>query len=118
MVFVLIHETYTSFARLSSLIFIVFQGHVSESTSVLKIFFLNNFSIRKLCKTIVVYKKIFKNSKIFLSGLLHYNENPIHVFPEKELHGLSPNFHIHVSVSDVCIPGIGPHTVFSCSRIG
>ncbi len=31
--------------------------------------------------------------------------------------GLSPNFHIHVSVSDLYIPRIGPHTVFSCSRI-
>ena len=28
------------------------------------------------------------------------NENPIYVFPEKELCGLSPNFHIHVPVSD------------------
>jgi hypothetical protein len=25
-------------------------------------------------------------------------ENPIYKFPEKELRGLSPNFHIHVSV--------------------
>jgi len=31
-----------------------------------------------------------------------------YVFPEKELCGLSPNFHIHVSVSDLCIPTIGP----------
>jgi hypothetical protein len=29
------------------------------------------------------------------------------MFPEKELRGLSPNFHIHVSVSDLCIPRIG-----------
>jgi hypothetical protein len=29
------------------------------------------------------------------------------VFPEKELRGLSPNFHIHVSVSDLYIPMIG-----------
>jgi hypothetical protein len=29
---------------------------------------------------------------------------------------LSPNFHIHVSVSDLHIPRIVPH--FSCSRIG
>jgi hypothetical protein len=25
------------------------------------------------------------------------------IFPEKELHGLSPNFHIHVSVSDLYV---------------
>jgi hypothetical protein len=43
---------------------------------------------------------------------LHCKENPIYV----ELCGLSPNFHIHVSVSELCIPKIGPH--ISCSRIG
>jgi hypothetical protein len=37
---------------------------------------------------------------------VHCNENPIYVFPEKELRGLSPNFHIHVSVSDLYIPRI------------
>jgi hypothetical protein len=31
------------------------------------------------------------------------------IFPEKELHGLSPNFHIHVSVSDLYIFTIGLH---------
>ncbi len=30
------------------------------------------------------------------------------VFPEKELRGLSPNFHIHVSAGDLYIPVIGP----------
>jgi hypothetical protein len=29
------------------------------------------------------------------------------IFPEKELRGLSPYCHIHVSVSDLCIPMIG-----------
>ncbi len=32
----------------------------------------------------------------------------IYVCPEKKLRGLSPNFHIHVSVSDLYIPTIGP----------
>jgi hypothetical protein len=41
---------------------------------------------------------------------MHCNENPIYVFPEKELRGLSPNIHIHVSVNDLYIPRIGPHT--------
>jgi hypothetical protein len=36
--------------------------------------------------------------------------------PFWELRGLSPNFHIHVSVSDLYIPRIGPH--ISRSRIG
>jgi hypothetical protein len=34
--------------------------------------------------------------------------NSIYVFPEKELHGLSPNSHIYVSVSDSYIPTILP----------
>ena len=35
---------------------------------------------------------------------LFCNENPIYVFPEKDLGG--PNFHFHVSVSDLYIfPG-------------
>ncbi len=37
---------------------------------------------------------------------LHCNESPSYVFPEKELRGLSSNFHIHVSVSDLYIPRI------------
>jgi hypothetical protein len=45
----------------------------------------------------------------------HCNENIIYVFPEKQLRGLSPKFHIHVSWSDLYIPRIGQH--ISCSRI-
>ncbi len=44
------------------------------------------------------------------------NENPIYVFLFWELRDLSPDFHIHVSVSDLYIPGIGPY--ISRSRIG
>jgi hypothetical protein len=47
---------------------------------------------------------------------LHGNENPIYVFPENELCSLSPNFHIHVPVSELYNLRIGPK--FSCSRIG
>jgi hypothetical protein len=39
---------------------------------------------------------------------LHCNKNPIYVFPEKELRGLSPDSYIHVSVSDLYIPRICP----------
>jgi hypothetical protein len=35
-------------------------------------------------------------------------ENSKQIFPEKELRGHSPNFHIHVSVSDLFIPKIDP----------
>ncbi len=40
--------------------------------------------------------------------LTHCKEISIYVFPEKELRGLSPNVHIHVSVTDLYIPVIGP----------
>jgi hypothetical protein len=33
----------------------------------------------------------------------HCTGNPIYVFPEKELRGLSPNFYIYVSVRDLCL---------------
>ncbi len=47
---------------------------------------------------------------------LHCNGNSVYMFLFWELHGLSPNFHIHVSVSDLYIPKIGPH--ISSSRKG
>ncbi len=52
---------------------------------------------------------------LLLSGV-HCNENPIYVFPEKELRGLSPNFHIDVSVSYLYVPRIGPHTFLQQKR--
>ncbi len=45
----------------------------------------------------------------------HCKENPIYVFLFWELRGLSPSFHIHVSVRDLYIPRMGPH--ICCSRI-
>jgi hypothetical protein len=47
---------------------------------------------------------------------VHCNENPIYEFLEKELRGLSTNFHIHVSVSDLCIPWISPHIFLQQNR--
>jgi hypothetical protein len=41
-------------------------------------------------------------------AVMHCKEDPNDVFPEMKLQGLVPNFHIHVSVSDLCIPMIGP----------
>jgi hypothetical protein len=51
---------------------------------------------------------------------VHCNENPIYVFPEKELRGLSPNFflHIHVSRERLIYSHAGSVHIFSCSRIG
>ncbi len=48
--------------------------------------------------------------------ILHGNENPIYAFPEKEMRGLSPNFHIHVTGSDLHISRIGPHIFFQQNR--
>jgi hypothetical protein len=47
---------------------------------------------------------------------LHCNGNSVYIFLFWELRCLSPNFHIHVSVSDLYIPRIGPH--ISSSRKG
>ncbi len=35
------------------------------------------------------------------------DENLKQIFPEKEYRGLSPNFHFHVSVSELYIPTMG-----------
>jgi hypothetical protein len=45
----------------------------------------------------------------FTTGTLQgqNTENWREKFPEKEFRGLIPNFHIHVSVSDLYIPTIG-----------
>ncbi len=50
--------------------------------------------------------------RILLQTETHCNESSIYVFPEKELRGISPNFHIQVSASYLYI------YIFSCSRIG
>ncbi len=52
----------------------------------------------------------------WIDSITHCNENPIYVFLFWDLRGLSPNFHIHVSVSDLYIPRIDQH--ISCSRKG
>jgi hypothetical protein len=46
----------------------------------------------------------------------HCKENPINVLSEKKLRGLSANFHIHVSVSDLYIPTIGPPAAEKAER--
>jgi hypothetical protein len=47
---------------------------------------------------------------------VHCIENPIYVFPEKELLGFVSSFYIHVSVSDAYIPTIGPPILLYCVR--
>jgi hypothetical protein len=48
--------------------------------------------------------------------LPHCNENPIYGCLFWELRGLSPNFHIHVSVSNLYIPRISPHIFLQHNR--
>ncbi len=44
-------------------------------------------------------------------------ENPIYVLLETELRGCSPNFHIHVSVSDLYISTISPPIFLQQNRL-
>ncbi len=48
--------------------------------------------------------------------IAHCNKNPIYVFSETELRGLSPNFHIYMYMSDSYIPRIGPHIFMQQNR--
>ncbi len=46
----------------------------------------------------------------------HCNENPNYLFPEKELCGLSPSFHIHVPVSNLHIYSQDRSTYFPAAE--
>ncbi len=46
----------------------------------------------------------------------HCKEDPIYVFPEMKLRGLFPNFHIHVSMSDLYSPTICPSILLQQNR--
>ncbi len=52
----------------------------------------------------------FLSREIYMTQGPHCKEIWIYIFPEKELRGLSPNFYIHVSVSDLYNPTFGPPT--------
>ncbi len=79
----------------------VAAGVVAE-TDVIAIVIVSAFKIQSL-----LYWLLTACSLCLL--ILLCNENPIYVFPEKEMGGLSPNFHIHVSESDLHIPRISLH---------
>jgi hypothetical protein len=51
---------------------------------------------------------VFNFKQMHSTTLTHCKEDPISVFPEMKLRGLSPNFHRHVSLSDLYISTIGP----------
>ncbi len=59
--------------------------------------------LRTQSRTIIIYCSVL--------SLTHCKQDPIYVFPEMKLCDLVPNFHIHVSVSDLYIPRICPPTL-------
>jgi hypothetical protein len=57
-----------------------------------------------------VFQLVWANGGLTVSiDTTHCNGNPIYVFLFCELRGLSSNFHIHLSVSDLYRPRIGLH---------
>jgi hypothetical protein len=52
--------------------------------------------------------KYHEQTFLRLCWYTHCKEDPNYEFPEIKLRGLSPNFYIHISVSDLYIPTIGP----------
>ncbi len=62
---------------------------------------------RNLCAPFVTYCswRTSGNRSIGLINWTHCNGNSVYIFLFWELRGLSPSFHIHVSVSDLYFPG-------------
>ncbi len=52
------------------------------------------------------------------ASIVHCKEIWLYLFPKKELRGLSPNFHILVTVSDLYIPTFGPPIFMQQNRHG
>ncbi len=73
----------------SSLLFIVFAIH-------------GLFAELGILACLCLYASCLQKHSV-ISVYMHCKENPICVFLFWELRGLSPNFHIHVSVSDLYI---------------
>jgi hypothetical protein len=60
----------------------------------------------------------FTHKYMFIICFQHCNGNPIYVLLFWKLRGLSPNFHTHVSMSDLYVYSQDLSTHMSCSRIG
>ncbi len=63
-----------------------------------------------------IQKSVYTVHVNVTSSQLHCNKIPIYVFLFWELRGLSPNFYIHVFVSDLYIPRIGQHILLKQNR--
>jgi hypothetical protein len=80
----------------------------------------SHYSIRsrELLVLVICIPSVKNNgSEVCVRTHLHCNENPIYLFHIWELCGLSPNFHIHVSVSDLYMYAQDQSTFFACSII-
>jgi hypothetical protein len=62
--------------------------------------------LSQLCKHATKPKKQVGQGATQIALQSNNTEDSKQIFTEKELHGHSPNFHIHVSVSDLYIPTI------------
>ncbi len=88
-------------------ILIAFQNFMCLETACVRQSFMH---VRPML--VMIRDKKDTHNKDFLHVLTfatHCNKNPIYVFIIWELRSLSPNYHVHVSVSDLYIPRIGPH---------
>jgi hypothetical protein len=74
--------------------------------------------VNKNCMNMHSLRQVNKNYDLpnVQSYNMHWKENPIYVFLFWELRGLSPNFHMHVSMSDLYISRIGPHISLQQNR--
>jgi hypothetical protein len=85
-------------------------------TSLSSLSYVSYFVLKQIVLTsnrFVRRKRAFYQPEKITGKAPHCNENLIKVFLFGELPGLSPNFHIHVSVSDLYIPRIGLHISYS-----
>jgi hypothetical protein len=66
------------------------------------------FSVQKDVSLVIrVVSYNFRNFIFYIALQRQNAKNLKQIFPEKEYRGLSPNFHIHVSVSESYIPMMG-----------
>ncbi len=72
----------------------------------------HQFCVELYPRTESITRAPFHHTEATWERSIHCKEYPSYVFLFWELSGLSPNFHIHVYVSDLYVPGICPHMYF------
>jgi hypothetical protein len=74
-----------------------------EQADMLQVFYLLCRCYRRL----IIASAVVTSNKLIAALQRQNAGNLKQIFPAKEYRGLSPNFHIHVSVSELYIPMIG-----------